>query len=65
MLMVGKEVPDFEAQAYFPADGSMDKVKFSDYRGQWVVLCFYPADFTFVCPTEINAVARVYDELKK
>ncbi len=65
MLMVGKEVPDFEAQAYFPQGGSVEKIKLSDYRGQWVVLCFYPADFTFVCPTEINSVARVYDELQK
>ena len=65
MLMVGKEVPDFEAQAYFPVDKIVEKVKLSDYRGQWVILCFYPADFTFVCPTEINAVARVYGELQK
>ena len=65
MLMVGKEVPDFTAQAYFLEEKNVDTVKLSDYRGQWVVLCFYPADFTFVCPTEINSVARVYDELQK
>jgi peroxiredoxin len=65
MLMVGKKVPDFEAQAYFPVEGTMEKVKLSDYEGQWTLLCFYPADFTFVCPTEINAVARVYSELQK
>ena len=65
MLMVGKEVPDFETDAFFPTDGGIDKIKLSDYRGKWVVLCFYPADFTFVCPTEINAMARAYDELKK
>lgn len=65
MLMVGKTVPDFEAQAYFPVDKTIEKVKLSDYRGQWVLLCFYPADFTFVCPTEINAVAGVYEELQK
>ena len=65
MLMVGKEVPDFETEAFFPEEGASDKIKLSDYRGKWVVLCFYPADFTFVCPTEINAMARAYDELKK
>ena len=50
MLMVGKIVPDFEAQAYFPTEGVAEKIKLSDYRGQWALLCFYPADFTFVCP---------------
>jgi len=63
--MVGKTVPDFEAQAYFPVEKTIEKIKLSDYKGGWVLLCFYPADFTFVCPTEINAVARVYDELQK
>ena len=43
---VGKEAPDFEASAYI--DGGFRNVKLSDYRGQWVVMCFYPGDFTFV-----------------
>ena len=43
---VGKEAPDFEAQAY--VDGAFKRVKLSDYHGQWVLLCFYPGDFTFV-----------------
>jgi len=43
---VGHEAPDFEASAY--VDGGFKNVKLSDYRGQWVVLCFYPGDFTFV-----------------
>jgi hypothetical protein len=43
---VGKEAPDFEASAYL--DGGFRNVKLSDYRGQWVVICFYPGDFTFV-----------------
>ena len=43
---VGKEAPDFEASAY--VDGGFKNIKLSDYRGQWVVLCFYPGDFTFV-----------------
>lgn len=46
MPMVGREAPDFEAGAY--ADGGFKNIKLSDYRGQWVVLCFYPGDFTFV-----------------
>jgi hypothetical protein len=44
---VGKEAPDFEASAYIAGKG-FKNVKLSDYRGQWVALCFYPADFTFV-----------------
>jgi hypothetical protein len=47
MARVGKEAPDFEASAYIPGAG-FKNVKLSDYRGQWVLLCFYPGDFTFV-----------------
>jgi len=43
----GKEAPDFEATAYVVGQG-FKNIKLSDYRGQWVVLCFYPGDFTFV-----------------
>jgi AhpC/TSA family len=43
---VGKPAPDFEASAY--ADGGFKNVNLSDYKGKWVVLCFYPGDFTFV-----------------
>jgi hypothetical protein len=43
---VGKPAPDFEANAFF--EGGFKNVKLSDYRGKWVVLCFYPGDFTFV-----------------
>ncbi len=46
MARVGKEAPDFEAIAYH--NGSFKKVKLSDYKGKWVILCFYPGDFTFV-----------------
>lgn len=44
---VGKEAPDFEASAYVAGEG-FKNIKLSSYRGQWVVLCFYPGDFTFV-----------------
>jgi peroxiredoxin (alkyl hydroperoxide reductase subunit C) len=47
MARVGKEAPDFEAAAYIAGEG-FKNVKLSSYRGQWVVLCFYPGDFTFV-----------------
>jgi len=47
MARVGKEAPDFEASAYLNGQG-FKNVRLSDYRGKWVVLCFYPGDFTFV-----------------
>jgi peroxiredoxin (alkyl hydroperoxide reductase subunit C) len=43
---VGRKAPDFEAPAF--VDGKFTSVKLSDYLGKWVVLCFYPGDFTFV-----------------
>jgi peroxiredoxin (alkyl hydroperoxide reductase subunit C) len=45
-VRIGKPVPDFEARAY--TAGEIKKVKLSDFRGQWVLLYFYPGDFTFV-----------------
>ena len=44
---VGQEAIDFEANAYIEGVG-FQPVKLSDYRGKWIVLCFYPGDFTFV-----------------
>jgi len=46
MIQVGKKAPDFAAPAYL--NGGFTSVKLSDYLGKWVVLCFYPGDFTFV-----------------
>ena len=59
---VGEEIPDFMLEAYHE-----DKVKdvlLSDYRGKWLILFFYPADFTFVCPTELEEMADYYDKFK-
>ncbi len=53
---VQNEAPDFSAQAV-AGDGSVREIKLSDYRGKYVVLFFYPLDFTFVCPTEIIALS--------
>jgi hypothetical protein len=46
IAQVGKPAPDFEAIAFI--DGGFKPLKLSDYKGKWVVLCFYPGDFTFV-----------------
>lgn len=53
-VLVTKPAPDFKAQAVLP-DGSFKELSLSDYKGKYVLLFFYPLDFTFVCPTEIIA----------
>ncbi|KAL8217077.1 hypothetical protein R6Q57_023914 [Mikania cordata] len=62
--LVGNQAPDFEAEAVF--DQEFIKVKLSDYIGKkYVILFFYPLDFTFVCPTEITAFSDRYAEFEK
>uniref|UniRef100_A0A7S1MRX6 thioredoxin-dependent peroxiredoxin n=1 Tax=Neobodo designis TaxID=312471 RepID=A0A7S1MRX6_NEODS len=52
--------PDFSATALLPG-GKFGKVSLSDYKGKWVILFFYPLDFTFVCPTEIIEFSRAHE----
>ncbi|KKZ11960.1 MAG: peroxiredoxin [Candidatus Synechococcus spongiarum SP3] len=59
-IRVGQPAPDFTATAVF--DQEFQEVKLSQYRGKYVVLFFYPLDFTFVCPTEITAFSDRYEE---
>lgn len=59
-LRVGLSAPDFTATAVI--DQEFKDIKLSDYRGQYIVLFFYPLDFTFVCPTEITAFSDRYEE---
>jgi peroxiredoxin 2/4 len=61
-LRVGTAAPDFAATAVY--DQEFKEVKLSNYRGQYVVLFFYPLDFTFVCPTEITAFSDRYADFK-
>lgn len=63
--MVRRELPKFEMDAFNAATGHFTKVSSDDYKGKWLVVCFYPADFTFVCPTEIAAMNAKYDEFQK
>jgi peroxiredoxin (alkyl hydroperoxide reductase subunit C) len=61
-VLVGKKAPDFKAVAVMP-DGSINNdFSLSDYKGKYIVLFFYPLDFTFVCPTELIAFSRRNDE---
>ncbi|QAZ68764.1 peroxiredoxin [Solidesulfovibrio carbinolicus] len=64
---VGQPVVDFSLKVYDPAEGffgEMDMEKLME-DGKWVILFFYPADFTFVCPTELADLAAKHEELKK
>ena len=63
-VLVTKPAPNFKAQAVM-ADGSFKEISLSDYAGKYVVLFFYPLDFTFVCPTEIIAFSDRAAEFSK
>ncbi len=63
--LIGKNVPDTELEAYFPEKDKVKKIKLSDYQGKWLVMVFYPADFSFICPTELEELAEKYKEFKK
>ena len=53
--MINKKIPEFSAQAYHA--GEFKSVSTDDVLGNWAVFCFYPADFSFVCPTELGDLA--------
>ena len=63
MPVVGKEVPDMTLHAYH--EDKEKEINLSDYRGGWLILFFYPKDFTFVCPTELEDMAEHYERFKK
>ncbi|MES2537158.1 MAG: peroxiredoxin [Pseudomonadota bacterium] len=64
MLTVGQSLPNFSGEALLP-NGEFAKINLSDYTGKWLVLFFYPLDFTFVCPTEIQGFNQMHDEFVK
>ncbi|AKX45439.1 alkyl hydroperoxide reductase [Thiopseudomonas alkaliphila] len=63
MSYINSEVKPFKAQAYH--NGDFIEVTEADLKGKWSVVFFYPADFTFVCPTELGDLADNYEEFKK
>ncbi|OIO13444.1 peroxiredoxin [Candidatus Gottesmanbacteria bacterium CG11_big_fil_rev_8_21_14_0_20_37_11] len=63
MVQIGEKVQDFMLDAYLA--NKITKIKLSDYKDKWVVLLFYPADFTFVCPTELSEAADYHEEFQK
>ena len=63
MIKINAKAPDWQTDAYY--NDQVKSIKLSDYQGKWLVMVFYPADFTFVCPTELGDLADHYEELKK
>ena len=65
-LSIGQMVPNIEIEVYDPVKGDFGKLNLEDIKGkrEWLIFFFYPADFTFVCPTELDDLADKYKELK-
>ena len=63
MVTIGEPVGDFNLEAYH--NKGIKRVQLSQFKGKWVLLYFYPGDFTFVCPTELGEAADHYQEIKK
>ena len=61
-VRVGETIPDYEFEVYHKEE--IKTMKFSDFRGKWLVVMFYPADFTFVCPTELEEMAALHPKLQ-
>jgi peroxiredoxin (alkyl hydroperoxide reductase subunit C) len=62
MVLVNKKAPEFTEDAF--VKGEIKKIKLLDFKGKWVVLFFYPGDFTFICPTELESLADNYNKIK-
>lgn len=63
MIKINGKAPEFKEDAY--VNSKIKKISLSDFKGKWAVLFFYPADFTFVCPTELGELADNYNKFKK
>lgn len=62
-VKVGESVPDLEFEVYH--EGKQKAMSLSSLHGKWIVLMFYPGDFTFVCPTELEDMAKIYPKFKE
>lgn len=67
IVQVGTEVPNFEMEVYNPSEREFGKISLGELKtlGKWTILFFYPADFTFVCPTELADLAEQHEKLRK
>ncbi|MBS8121597.1 peroxiredoxin [Candidatus Vampirococcus lugosii] len=64
VIKIEEEVLDFDLELYDPIKDDVVNKKISDYRGKWLAIVFYPADFTFVCPTELKDLNNYFEEFK-
>ena len=62
MTLINKPIPEFKAEAFH--NGEFKTITSDDVKGKWSIFLFYPADFTFVCPTELEDMAKQYEELQ-
>ena len=62
MSIINQEIPEFTTEAFH--DGEFKTISSEDTKGKWSIFMFYPADFTFVCPTELEDMANHYEELQ-
>lgn len=62
---VGKKAPNFNMKTALGDGSGFGKTSLDEYKGQWLVVFFYPLDFTFVCPTEITAYSKAYESFTK
>ena len=62
LVKVGEPIPDFEFEAF--QGGEIKTMSLSSLRSKWIVLVFYPADFTFICPTELEELAKLYPKFQ-
>jgi NADH-dependent peroxiredoxin subunit C len=60
--LIGKTIPDMDVDVL--NGQSIDRISLSSFRGKWLVLFFYPGDFTFVCPTELHEIATIYKDFQ-
>jgi peroxiredoxin 2/4 len=65
MLQVGKRAPDFDMPSTKDMKGLKENVRLTDFKGKYLIMFFYPLDFTFVCPTELKAFNQRYEDIKK
>jgi peroxiredoxin (alkyl hydroperoxide reductase subunit C) len=64
MGLLGKKIEEFEVDAFQKENGFIKVSLEKDFLGKWSIVLFYPADFTFVCPTELEDLQNQYSELK-
>ncbi len=62
---IGSAAPEIKSKAWFPETQKIDEFDLASYKGKWVILTFYPGDFTFVCATDVEAFMASYDDFVK